>query len=244
MSLKEQLHAQWVKHAQDWIQEDQVMRIGMLDSWMLEALGNVAGRQVLDIGCGEGRFSRLLAGLGADVTGIDLTEDLVEQARALANGGETYLVGNAEDLTGLDDESFDLAVSYIVLVDLLNYRQSIQAAFRVLRPGGRFIVCNVHPMRTAVPYGWIKLGDNKLFYAVDNYTDEGPREFEWWGESFINMHRTLSSHISAFLEAGFVLEALLEPTPSDAQLAANPGFADERRVPNFIIYALSKPALK
>ena len=93
-----------------------------------------------------------------------------------------------------------------------------------------------------MPYGWIKLGDKKLFYAVDDYTDEGPREFEWWGESFINMHRTLSSQISAFLEAGFVLEALREPTPSDAQLAANPGFADERRVPNFIIYALSKPA--
>ena len=69
----------------------------------------MAGRQVLDIGCGEGRFSRLLAGLGADATrSIDLTEDLVAQARALASGGETYLVGNAEDLTDLDDESFDL----------------------------------------------------------------------------------------------------------------------------------------
>ena len=80
MSLKEQLRTQWAEHAQDWVQQDQSVRIGMLDSWMIEALGNVAGRQVLDIGCGEGRFSRLLAGLGANATGIDLTEDLVEQA--------------------------------------------------------------------------------------------------------------------------------------------------------------------
>ncbi len=242
MNLEQQLRTQWVEHVQDWIQQDQSIRTGMLDAWMLEALGDVAGRRVLDIGCGDGRFARVLAGFGAQVTGVDLTEPLVEQARNLASDGETYLVGNAEDLAGIGDASFDLAVSYIVLVDVLDYRRSIQTAFRVLTPGGRFVVCNVHPMRMAQPNGWIKQGDRKLFYAVDDYADEGPREFEWWGESFINMHRTLSSYVSAFLEAGFVIDGIQEPTPSDAQLAANPGFADEFRVPNFIIYALRKPA--
>ena len=243
MNLEQQLRTQWVEHVQDWIQQDQSLRTGMLDSWMLEALGDVAGRRVLDVGCGEGRFCRLLAALGADVTGIDLTEPLIEQARASACSDGTYLIGNAEDLASIDNESFDLVVSYIVLVDVQDYRRSVRAAFRVLRPGGRFIVCNVHPMRTAVPYGWIKQGDNKLFYALDKYTDEGPRKFEWWGAPFINMHRTLSSYISAFLEAGFVLQSLLEPIPSDEQLAANPSFADEFRAPNFIIYTLGKPAI-
>ena len=241
MSLEQELRAQWVEHAQDWVQQDQTVRTGMLDSWMLDALGDVAGRRVLDIGCGEGRFCRVLAGLGADVTGIDLTEALVETARALARGNETYLVGNAEDLADVGDASFDLAVSYIVLVDVLDYRRSIQAAYRVLRPGGRFIVCNVHPMRMAQPNGWIRQGNRKLFYPVDNYTTEGPREFEWWGEPFINIHRTLASYVSAFVKAGFVIDGLHEPTPSEAQLAANPGLADEIRVPNFIIYALRKP---
>ncbi len=242
MSLEQQLCTQWIKHAHDWIQQDQSVRTGMLDKWMLKALGDVAGRRVLDIGCGEGRFGRVLAGLGAQVTGVDLTEPLIEQARGLASGGETYLVGIAEDLAGMCDASFDLAVSYIVLVDVLDFRRSIQEAFRVLRPGGRFAVCNVHPMRMALPNGWIKQGDRKLFYAIDDYTNEGPREFEWWGESFINMHRTLSSYVSAFVDGGFVIDGIQEPTPSDAQLAANPGLADEFRVPNFIIYALRKPA--
>lgn len=244
MGLKQQLRTQWTEHVQDWIQQDQSVRTGMLDSWMLETLGDVNSRRVLDIGCGEGRFCRVLAGLGARVTGIDLTEPLIEQANGLASESETYLVGNAEDLVGVEDECFDLAVSYIVLVDILDWWRSIQAAWRVLRPGGRFIVCNIHPMRMAQPNGWVKQGDRKLFYAVDDYTDEGPRAFEWWGETFINMHRTLSSYISAFLEAGFVLEGLQEPIPSDAQLAANPSFADEFRVPNFIIYALRKPAVE
>ena len=155
---------------------------------------------------------------------------------------EAYVLGNAETLLRhVDNDSFDLAVSYIVLVDLLDYRSAIEAAYRVLRPGGRFVVCNIHPMRSSLPGGWIKQAERKLFYPVDDYTDEGPREWTWWGRRFVNMHRTLSSHIGAFLDAGFTLRALHEPTPSEEQLAAHPNFDDEYRCPNFIIYVLDKP---
>ena len=86
MDLEERLRAQWIESVQDWIGQDQSVRTDMLDSWMLDALGNLSGRRVLDIGCGEGRFCRLLAGLGAEVTGIDLTTAFVERARGLSNG--------------------------------------------------------------------------------------------------------------------------------------------------------------
>ena len=241
MELSERLHSQWVESAQDWIDTDQAVRTGMLDSWMLDALGNVGGKSAIDIGCGEGRFSRLLSQLGATVTGVDLTEALIARARAMSTG-EAYILGDAEDLNEVESDSFDLAVSYIVLVDLLDYCSAIGGAYRVLRPGGRFVVCNIHPMRSSLPAGWIKQADRKLFYPVDDYTDEGPREWTWWGRRFVNMHRTLSSHIAAFLDAGFTLRALHEPTPSEEQLAAHPNFDDEFRCPNFIIYVLDKPA--
>ncbi len=203
MDIETRLRTQWTEAARDWIDTDQAVRTGMLDSWMLDALGDVYGQTVIDIGCGEGRFCRLLAERGAVVTGVDLTEQLIEQARAFGSEGETYVVGDAEDLEGVPDGSFDAAVSYIVLVDLLDYRRSVREAYRVLRPGGRFVVCNVHPMRSAVIDfgGWIKDLDRKLFYPVDNYTEEGPREFKWW-RSFINMHRTLSSHVRHSLRRG------------------------------------------
>ena len=240
MNLPQRLHTQWAEAAQEWIDTDQVNRTGMLDRWMLDSLDDVSGKSVIDIGCGEGRFCRLLSQLGATVTGVDLTEPLIERARSLSTT-ETYLLGNAEDLHGIQDNTFDLAVSYIVLVDLHDYRSAINAAYRVLRPGGRFIVCNIHPMRSSVAGGWIKQGDTKLFYPVDNYTDEGPREFTMVGRPFVNMHRTLSSHIGAFLDAGFTLRALHEPVPTAEELAANPTFDDEHRIPNFIIYILQKP---
>ena len=240
MELHERLQTQWTESAQDWIDTDQAVRTGMLDRWMLDSLGDVRGQSVIDIGCGEGRFSRLLSQLGATVTGVDLTEPLLEKARSLSTG-ETYLIGNAETLHGIEGDDFDLAVSYIVLVDLLDHRSAINAAYRVLRPGGRFVVCNIHPMRSSQSGGWIKQGDTKLFYPVDNYTHEGPREFNWFDRTFVNMHRTLSSHITAFLDAGFTLRALHEPVPSEEELAANPTFDDEYRIPNFIIYTLEKP---
>ena len=243
MELENRLRAQWSKYAQDWIETDQAVRTGMLDTWMLDALGDVSDKSVIDIGCGEGRFCRLLAEQGAVVTGVDLTEALIERAREVGSKRETYLLGDAEDLEGVADDGFDLAVSYVVLVDLVDYRRSIREAYRVLRPGGRFIVCNIHPIRTAVKStdGWISDRSRKLFYPVDNYTEEGEREFLWWSGPFINMHRTLSSYVSAFLDAGFVLEALQEPIPSEEQLAEHPNFDDEPRVPNFIIYVLKKP---
>ena len=243
MDLREQLRAQWAASVEDWIGQDQAVRTDMLDSWMLDALGDVSGKHVLDIGCGEGRFCRLLAGMGAEVTGVDLTEGLVEAARAQSNGVGNFIVGNAEDLEEIDCDSFDLAVSYIVMVDIFDYESSIRAAYRVLKPGGRFIVCTIHPIRLAPQtIGWITQGNRKLFYPVDDYTFEGPREWVWWGRKFINMHRALSSYVSAFLESGFVLEGISEPTPSPEQLAVHPNFDDEFRAPNFIIFELRKPA--
>ena len=241
MNTRDRLRNQWTDAANDWIAQDQTIRADFLDSWMLDALGDVSGKRVIDIGCGEGRFTRLLAERGARVTGIDLTEPLLDRARRLAVADETYLLTDAETLDGIEPDSFDFAVSYIVLVDLHDYRASIKAAYRVLRPGGAFIVCNVHPMRMTTPQGWITQGGRKLFYPLDNYTREGPREFTWWGRNFLNMHRTLSSYVSAFLDAGFTLAALHEPTPSPEQLERNPTFDDEYRAPNFIIYHLRKP---
>ena len=56
MELEQRMETQWTEAAEDWFQQDQAVRTGLLDSWMLEALGDVSGTRVVDIGCGEGRF--------------------------------------------------------------------------------------------------------------------------------------------------------------------------------------------
>jgi len=58
---------------------------------------------------------------------------------------------------------------------------------------------------------------------------------------FTNIHRTLSTYVKGFRESGFVLDDIVEPTVEAEGLARFPELADEKRVPNFIIFVLTKP---
>ena len=214
---------------------------GLLDPWMLDAVGDVSGLSVIDLGCGEGRFSRMMAESGAKVTGLDLCEPLIDQARKLRIKDEEYLLGDMEYLESIDSDSFDLAVSYITLVDIPDLKRATEEAFRVLRPGGRFVVCNLQSMVTA-GNGWVKHNNVKLHFRLDDYFDEGARLLPMGASGLTNFHRTLSTYLNAFLAAEFTFEGIKEPTPTAAQVPEYPELKDECRVPNFIIYLLGRPA--
>ena len=243
--LKNELKAQWEAMAEEWISQVQdgetSHREAMLDGWMLDAVGDVSGRKVIDLGCGEGRFSRMLAERGAVVTGVDLCRPFIEFANNHRVSDETYLIGDMEDLHEAPGDEFDLAVSYVTLVDVPDIRSAVGEASRVLRRGGRFVVCNFHPMASASP-GWIKQGNRKIHYPVDRYFDEGERDISRrQDQPWTNFHRTLSTHFRAFLDAGFTVEDIREPTPTEEQAGRYPFISDNLRVPEFIIYILRKP---
>ena len=244
-ALKDDLKAQWEARAEDWIsrlQDSETShREAMLDGWMLDAVGDVSGRKVIDLGCGEGRFRRMLSERGAEVTGVDLCRPLIEFARKQRVSDESYMIGDMEDLGGVASDEFDLAVSYVTLVDVPDMRSAVCEAFRVLRRGGRLVVCNLHPMISANP-GWIRQGNRQIHYPVDRYFDEGERNISRRQDMpWTNFHRTLSRHVRTFLDAGFTVEDIREPTPTAAQARQYPYVSDNLRVPEFIIYILRKP---
>ena len=148
------LRSEWAELAPYWIAESRaggdVSRKGMLDAYVLAACGNVEGLSILDCGCGEGRFGRMLAGRGAHrVLGVDTCEPMIQAARELQSDNEEYVVGDVQDLHFLADESFDLAVSYLNHCDLPDFAANVREVFRVLKAGGRFVIANLHPMRSA-----------------------------------------------------------------------------------------------
>jgi ubiquinone/menaquinone biosynthesis C-methylase UbiE len=135
-----------------------------------------AGRYqcALDVGCGEGRFCRLLKSAGVTVTGIDPTVRLLDVARQRDPTGD-YRIGVAERLE-FESESFDLVVSYVTLVDIVDFRTAIREMARVLKPGGSLLVANLAGFISAgAAQGWVRdEAGRRLHFPVDRYLDEFP----------------------------------------------------------------------
>ncbi len=246
MADKDELKAQWAAFAAEWIaridEKRDDAREGILDDWMLRLCGDVRGLHAIDLGCGEGRFCRMLAARGARTLGIDLQPAFIERARELGGPGQEYRLGDMETLDGVPGAAFDLAVSYITLVDVPDMAAAVRQAHRVLRPGGRFIVAGISPMASGRGT-WLRDGEmRKLHYILDDYAREGPRDCPFpSGHVLTNFHRTMSTTLNAFIGAGFTLRAVHEPTPTPEQLARAPGNEDLFRVPIYALYELARP---
>src|SRR5579862_3577377 len=164
--------AGWDASAEAWIacvDSGDASREVLLDPLVTDLCGEAAGLSVLDIGCGEGRYSRKLAKAGAFVTGLDPCRAFVETAAKRHRDGR-YLVGSAEDIP-FTTGTFDLALSYLVLLDVPDFRRAIFEMARVLRPGGSLVVAEMLNFRTcAEDTGWVwDAAGNRLHVAVDNY---------------------------------------------------------------------------
>jgi len=232
----------WIDSAPAWIadmRKGDLNRTHLLDSVLLKLAGDVSGHKVIDIGCGEGRFSRMLADGGAEVTGIDLTGPLIEEARKLQPEGR-YYEASAEELP-FANSSFDLAVSYLVLIDVPDFRLAIKEMVRVVRPGGRILAANLNSF-VSTASGWHRDSERKkLHYPVDQYFEERPLRLEWAGISILNWHRPLEAYMTAYLKEGLILRHFLEPQPTEAAIADQPKMADGARIPYFNVMVWEKP---
>jgi ubiquinone/menaquinone biosynthesis C-methylase UbiE len=140
-----------------------------------------SGQRVLDLGCGSGAFSCLLARKGATVTAVDLTEAATQLARRTADAtGTLFAVARADaEALAFRDASFDFVFSWGVLHHTRNMEAAIGEMARVLKPGGRGLMMVYH-RRSVVYYGlglyWL-LARGKIFAghtfrsATDFYTD-------------------------------------------------------------------------
>lgn len=204
------------------------------------ALARAEGKKVLDVGCGEGRFCRMLESAGATAYGLDPVPTFVEHARGRSGNGR-FTVGCAEALP-FRSKTFDLAVSYLTLIDIPDYRRGIAEIARVLRPGGDLLIANLNSFMTTRPYAWEEdAAGNKLFVPLDHYFEEKANRSQWHGMDVLNYHRPMSAYFSALLDTGLVLRQYLEPRPSPEAIAACPRLESGLRVPFFHIMLWEKP---
>lgn len=206
--------------------------------------GDVAGLDVLDAGCGTGYLTRQLTHRGARVVGVDLSDKMIEIARARGPNID-FRVDSVSELGTVDEETFDLVIANYVLMDVPYLVETMEAFHRVLRPGGRAVVVFSHPCfpqgeRTDGPAGEATFTWNRSYFERDKVV-EGP-----WGHftsDFIWYHRPLSDYWKAFTGAGFAVTQFEEPriTPERYHLADSEKELDRSRSrPYSVAFELAK----
>jgi SAM-dependent methyltransferase len=182
----------------------------------LDLLRPTKGEKMLDLGCGQGVFSRALAESGSLVTGIDASRSLVEKARRYAGRGRVrYYERDAADLAGLGD--FDGISAILCLQNLEHLDQVCLAAAHVLRPGGRMLWVLNHPaFRIPRQSSWGYEEERKIQYRrMDAYSSTlsipivmHPGRAE--SETTVSIHRSLEELAKPALAAGLVMSGLRE----------------------------------
>lgn len=211
---------------------------------LLALLPKVEGLWVLDLGCGAGQLARDLAAKGAaEVLGVDISERMLALARTeWAHPRVTYQREAIEKVV-FPPARFDLVVSSLAFHYVEDYAGLISRIAEWLVPGGVLVYSTEHPVYTArLPGdGWV-LDDagRRTRWGLDCYADEGPREENWFVPGVRKVHRMLSTLINGLLDAGLVVERVVEPIPSEKWFQNHPQALDERRRPIFLLVRARK----
>ena len=233
----------WNDIADDWVVHADAndYRNHYLMPRMLAMLGPVAGKAMLDLGCGEGGYARELGRRGARVTGVDGSARLIEVARqrARAESVDVWFVhANANALHEVESGRFDVVVAPMSLMDVEDYPGAIGEVQRVLRSGGELVMSITHPCFSAPVSRWVRAGDgSRQVFAVDRYFERIA-----WTEKItpafhtpvIRRHRALEDYMAAPLECGLRLRAFHEPSVTDEELQRSHRFRKLRRIPYFL----------
>ena len=209
------------------------------------------GQRVLDLGCGQGYFTRQLARHGAQAVGIDISEELLDYARqheADEQLGTHYHLMNAADAhLHFAPGSFDLVTACFSLHDMADPAAVLSSTCAVLKANGRMAFAIPHPASDTPYREWeIDKDGARGALKINHYFATGPTVLHWkmkrlmypWDAPY--WRHTLSEWSAMVAAAGFYTCRLHEPHPTAEQVQHNPNIEDARRVPYALIFELVK----
>ena len=227
----------------------------------LGMLPDVHGLAGLDIGCGEGHNTRLLARRGARVTAVDISDVFIRYAREEEEREPLeidYQVASAVSLP-FGDAAFDFAVAFMSLMDIPETARVLAEAYRILKPGGFLQFSIEHPC-FATPHRRNLRNRDGVTYALEvgGYFEQSQGEITEWifGAAppavrnglrkfrVPRFTRTVSQWLNLLIDAGFVLERVAEPRPGDEVVRQCSDMQDAQVVAYFLHVRVRKPGNK
>lgn len=217
----------------------------------MKMLPDVNGRIGLDLGCGEGHNTRLVAERGADVLALDVSRPFVTAAvehERSDPAGIRFVLGDASSLP-LASASLDFVTAFMSLMDVSDPDAALREIARVLRPKGFVQFSIAHPFTNAPVRRWIdsETGEREAL-AIGEYFYEGPLEETWiFGAApeelrqnrrpfhIVYARRTLAGWLNAVIRAGLAIEAVAEPGADEETAVQEPRVSDSRIAPFFLL---------
>lgn len=197
----------------------------IIDPAIFRLIGSVKGLSILDAGCGNGYLCRLLTKKGAKVVGVDISKKFIEIARQKereAPLGIVYYSGTLRRLTMFQDETFDMVISNLALMDVLDLEKAIKEIHRVLNKDGKLVFSIMHPCFSSAPvHGWVRIPQDSqrkedwVYWKVDRYFDRSMETWQYldWPPTY-SFHRPLSDYVKMLIRNGFSITEFEEPVPT------------------------------
>lgn len=254
----EQSRALWEQLADDWDERmgdtDNQFHREIIRPATLKLLNPRSGEYILDAACGNGNFSRWMAGMGVRVTAFDYSSALIEHAQKRCKEYAHLIDFHVADATRYEDlmrlssdRPFDKAVSNMAVMDISDISPLMKALYEMLKPGGVFVFSGVHPcFQTPNMRKFTEIND----YTGQPFTRMGIQTYEYIqpkqhevtalarnSKQVLHFHRPLSMLLNICFEAGFVLDGIEEPVFEKKN--ENTGF-DWFEIPPAVILRLRK----
>lgn len=233
-------------NVEEWIHVAQTndFRMYYIMPCTLKKLGDVKGKRILDLGCGDGGYSRTLAQKGAIVTSADCSEVMVEYAKRKAeeeNLKINHSVLNANALTGIPDNCYDVVLCSMMLMDVEDLDGTLKEIHRVLKPKGTVFISILHPCFKGKETAWIKnMGTIQVLVSDYHNPKEWVGEIKGMKDPVIYRHRTLSDYVKAFVRNNFKIIDMNEPVPTKEQSQMSPRVAWLEKIPMYLFIELEK----
>jgi len=250
----------WEKNAATWVKLSRagydIFRDYLNAPGFFSMLPNVNNKAGLDLGCGEGYNTRLLAKKGAKMTGCDISPTLIRYADEAENInplGIQYVIGDATQLV-LPSKHFDFITACSVLMDIPELSQVLAEIYRMLKPDGFLQFSITHPCFWKQQMDWVTGSDghvNSLVCCDYFDSDETINEWTLGGVDEASRQaedtlctplfkRKLSDWINALSHQRFHIEVCYEPQPKLADIEKYPILKQAAIVAFFIILRCRK----
>ena len=211
---------------------------------LFSLLPPLEGKTVIDLGCGYGEHCMEYVRQGAaKVVGIDISEKMLAVAKSENSHPKiTYLHMAMEDISSIK-EKFDMASSSLAIHYVEDYRALVHDVHELLKDNGLFVFSQEHPMNTCFSKGdrWTRDENGRKRHAnISNYGVEKEWESTWFVDHVKKYHRMFSTVLNTLIDSGFMIEKIIEPTPTAEILEVHPEHADLLQKPDFLLVRARK----